>query len=82
MNDILAILIILAVIAAVIFAFFRVRKMAKRGSSSMATVVYGSTTYLLTQDQREAGIQIVEENAGKIEEKDDIGEKFEPEKEN
>ena len=65
MNDLLAVIVVLTVLAIVLGTFIRISIRLRRGGGSLTTSVLGATDGFLTQEKSKAAETIVNENAGK-----------------
>ena len=65
MNDVLALIVVLAAVAMVTGIFIRISIRLRRGGGSLTTSVLGATDGFLTQEKSKAAETIVNENAGK-----------------
>jgi len=74
MNDVLALLLILALLIGVISIFVKVSQSLRKGGGSWATICLGATDEFYSHDQKKAIEVIVNKNANKKMEEQDSSE--------
>ncbi len=73
-SEILNILFVIIILAAVIFAFIRIAVKIRRGGGNFTTLMYGATDEFYNKDKKKAIEQVVEQKAGKKMTEDTSGE--------